>query len=72
MELVESVSDALRIIDSYDGPVEDFVLNISEELLDPVGVNMVIITDRILSREWEPNGFDQHVGFRVYRYKAWD
>ena len=72
MELVESVSDALRIIDSYDGPVEEFVLNICEELLDPVGVNMAIITDRILSREWEPNGFEQHVGFRVYRYKSWD
>jgi len=72
MEPVESVTDALRIIDSYDGPAEEFILPISEDLLDPVGVNMAIITDRILSREWEPNGFDQHVGFRIYRYKAWD
>ena len=72
MELIESVADALRIIDSYDGPAEEFILPISEELLDPVGVNMAMIGDRILSREWEPNGFEQRLGYRIYRYKARD
>ena len=72
MEPVKTVTDALRLIDSYDGPPEEFLLPISEELLDPVGVNMAIIGDRLLSKEWEPNGFEQHDGFRIYRYKAWE
>ncbi len=72
MEVVNTITDALSLIDSYEGPPEEFLLPISEELLDPVGVNMAIICDRILSKNWEPNGFEQLVGFRIYRYKAWD
>jgi hypothetical protein len=72
MEVVNTVADALNIIDSYEGPPEEFLLPISEELLDPFGGNMAIIGDRILSKNWEPNGFEQQVGFRIYRYKAWD
>jgi hypothetical protein len=30
---------------------------------------MAIITDSILAREWEPNGYLQENGFRIYRYK---
>ena len=72
MKVVNTVDDALKTIDSYDGPPEEFFLPVSEQLLDPVGINMAIICDRILSRNREPNGFEQQVGFRIYRYKAWD
>jgi len=72
MEPAETVAEALSIIDSYEGPAEDFALPISEILLDPVGVHMAIIADRILSRNWEPSGFEQREGFRVYRFKTWD
>lgn len=72
MRPVNTVSDALKMIDSYEGGPEGFILPVSEELLDPVGINMAIIGDRILSRNWEPNGFEQHTGFRIYRYKAWE
>jgi len=72
MEIVNTIADALSIIDSYGGPAEEFLLPISEGLLDPVGVNMAIIGDRILSKNWEPNGFEQQVGFRIYHYKARD
>jgi len=72
MNAVNTVDDALEMIDSYDGPPEEFFLPICEELLDPVGVNMTIICDRILSRNWEPNGFEQRIGFQIYRFKAWD
>ena len=72
MKVVKTVSDALKMIDSYDGAPEDFFLPVSEEMLDPVGINLAIICDRILSRNWQPNGFEQQLGFRIYRYKAWD
>jgi hypothetical protein len=30
---------------------------------------MAIITDRVLQRGWEPNGFVQKNGYRIYLYK---
>jgi len=39
-------------------------------LLDPVGLNMALVTDAILAREWEPNGYIEGDGCRIYRYKA--
>ena len=65
----EAVEDAISIIESYEGAAEDFELPVADSLLDPVGMNMAIITDRILARGFEPNGFEQKDGFRVYRYK---
>src|SRR5262249_40791980 len=65
-----TVEEARRLIDAFKGRPEDFELPISNELLDPVGINMAIITDAILAREWEPNGYAEGDGFRVYKYKA--
>lgn len=48
MKIVNTVSDALKMIDSHNGPPEEFFLPVSEELLE------------------------QQIGFRIYRYKAWD
>ena len=56
-------------IKSFAGAPENFVLPIADEMLDPIGVNMAIITDCVLARGWKPNGFQQREGFRVYRYK---
>ena len=67
--IIESIEDALTAVDAFEGEAVDFVLPISESLLDPVGINIAIITDKILKRGWEPNGFDQHDGYRNFRYK---
>jgi hypothetical protein len=67
---VTSVQDALELVDLFDGAPEDFQLAIPETLLDPLGINMAIITDRILARGWQPDGFTQAPGYRIYRYKA--
>ena len=66
---VTNLDEAKRLVDSFPGKPEEFVLSLSEELLDPFGMNMAIITDRVLARGWAPNGFDQKQGFRVYLYK---
>ncbi len=34
-----------------------------------MGMNMAILTDLALSKGWEPDGFDQEQGYRVYKYK---
>jgi hypothetical protein len=69
MEPITTVDEAKLSIKSFAGAPEDFVLPISAEMQDPIGVNMAIITDCVLARGWEPNGFEQREGFRVYRYK---
>jgi hypothetical protein len=66
---VRTVAEALRFIDDFEGPPVTFLLAVHESLLDPVGVNMALITDRALARGWEPNGFTQHNDYRVFRYK---
>ncbi len=57
-------------IDSFGGDAGEFQLDISDELNDPIGMNMAILTDAILKKGWEPDGFEAKPGYRVYRYKA--
>lgn len=45
MEPIKSVSEAKRAIESYQGAPEEFALAISDELQDPLGMNMAIIGD---------------------------
>lgn len=66
---IHNVEDALARIDAFAGPPTEFLLPIHEALLDPIGLNMALITDRILSRGWQPDGFSTHSGCRVFRYK---
>ncbi len=54
MKPINSVDAAIAAINAYSGKPEDFQLAIAESLLDPAGVNMAIITDRILARSWMP------------------
>jgi len=70
MKPATTVEEARRLIDSFRGRPEDFERPISTELLDPVGLNMALVTDAILAREWEPNGYIEGDGCRIYRYKA--
>ncbi len=65
---IESIDEALELINSYSGKVEDFELSISTKLLDNVGVSMAIITDKILSKGWIPQGYREETGKRIYRY----
>jgi len=69
MEPITAVEEARRIIQSYQGRPEDFRLPISDCLHDPIGMNMALITDSILARNWESDGYIQEKGFRVYKYK---
>lgn len=70
MKPAASIDEAQKLIASFSGRPESFRLPISDELQDPIGVNMAIITDAILKREWEPDGYTQEKGFRIYRYKT--
>ena len=66
---IDSIEQARALIESFSREAEDFTLAISDELQDAIGLNMAILTDYILKKGWEPDGFSQHDGYRVYRYK---
>jgi len=63
------VQEAIRYIQNFAGCPEDLELPISDSLQDPTGMSMVLITDEVLSRGWEPDGYEQRDGYRIYRYK---
>lgn len=70
MKSVTTIEEARRLIESFAGKPEDFELPIANELLDSLGGNMAIITDAILARDWEPAGYTEGKGCRIYRYRA--
>ncbi len=72
MEITTSVEEALELINAHPGGPESFQLCQSDSLLDPVGINMAIITDRILGRGWQPAGFAQKDGCRIFSYQELD
>lgn len=37
---------------------------------DVIGAGMAAVLDAILAKGYEPDGFDQRDGYRLYRYKA--
>jgi hypothetical protein len=69
MEPIKTLDEAKQCIKSFEGQPEDFTLPVSDQLQDPAGINMAIITDIILQRDWVPNGFEQKAGYRIYHYK---
>jgi len=67
---VASIEEARERIAAHAGPAESFRLPLADGLQDPMGLSMAIITDAILKRGWEPDGYTQEKGFRIYRYKT--
>jgi hypothetical protein len=63
------VNEAIRYVLDFSGRPEEFQLPISDSPQDPVGMYMALITDKVLSRGWEPDGYEQMNGYRIYRYK---
>ncbi len=69
-KVIETVKEAIAIIDEYQGEPQNFQLPISLKLLEPVGINMAIITDRILEKGWLPNGYKERDEIRIFKYKS--
>ncbi|WP_115529618.1 hypothetical protein [Xanthomonas campestris] len=69
-QVFADLNSALMAVDGFIGPPEEFELPISNDLQDPFGVTMAVITDRALSRGWWPDGFEQRDGYRLYRYSG--
>jgi hypothetical protein len=64
------IQEAVYFIDAFAGDDSSLRLPIDDVLQDPIGANMAIVLDRALARGWLPNGYEQHDGFRVYKFKS--
>jgi hypothetical protein len=74
MKAFQSFEEALAFVHAaaFDGaPVQLTIANDAtfRGSTDPIGAGMAIIVDAILSKGYEPDGIEQHEGFRVYRYR---
>ncbi len=72
MQPITDIANAIQQIERHQGSPEKFLLPIADSINDEVGVNMAIITTAILKRGWEPDGFEQRNGYRIYRYKCFE
>ena len=72
MKPFTDIDAARQAIEQFAGAPEDFVLPISDEVQGPMGLTMAIITDAILAKGWDLDGFEQHQGYRLYKYKSVD
>jgi hypothetical protein len=69
MKPFEDAKEAAQYVERFEGKASDLKLAISDSLLNPIGINISIITDKILDKGWEPNGYEEKEGYRVYMYK---
>lgn len=70
MKPFADVDAARDAVEEHSGSPEDFQLPISDQIQDPMGITMAIITDAVLARGCDLDGFEQCDGYRVYRYKS--
>jgi hypothetical protein len=71
MKPFTDVQAALIFVRAFHGSARDLRLPIDDSLQDPIGINMALILNYLLTREWEPDGYEQMNGYRIYRYKEW-
>ena len=64
---LKNLDEARKFVQDNFKNMEE-TLWISDELNDPIGMNMAIIADGILKAGYMPNGFDQKNGYRIYKY----
>jgi len=72
--IIRSISEARTEISRAD-VTHGLELNIADELWRDqpgakiTGVNMALIGDAVLARGLMPDGYEQKVGYRIYKYK---
>jgi len=66
--MLTTVEEAREYVAESFSSKEETLL-ISDELNDPIGMNMALIGDVILKKDYMPNGFEQKDGYRIYKYR---
>lgn len=69
MKPFEDANQAAQYVERFKGKASELKLPINDCLLDPFGINMALITDKILNKGWQPDGYEKKEGYRIYMYK---
>jgi hypothetical protein len=72
--IVNSVEEGIAYLKTNAPSDSAFELDISDAFTfkgkpDSIGAGMAVLLDKILGAGYEPNGFEQKPGFKIYRYK---
>ena len=68
---ISSAHEGMQRVDDFVGDPAEFELVVPHSLLDPLGVTMAMIMDRVLARDWEPDIFRDEGDCRIFRYRPW-
>jgi len=77
MRIFQSAEAAREFVLATRIPGPTFELAIAEGFTfagspDDTGAGMALVVDAILAHGYQPDGFDQGAGFRLYRYTPFD
>ncbi|NME72937.1 hypothetical protein [Flammeovirga aprica] len=67
MKVFNNLNDARNYVEISFNKNEE-TLAISDQLNDPMGINITILVDGILKKGYMPDGFVQKEGYRIYKY----
>lgn len=72
--IIATAEDGIRHLEAHPPAGDRFELPVSGAFTfkgkpDHVGFGMALILDRIIAMGYEPDGFEQKDGFRLYKYK---
>ena len=72
--IIHSAEEDVEHLDANPPSGDSFNLAISNSFTfcghaDTMGAGMAILLDKILGLEYEPDGFEEMDGFKLYRYK---
>ncbi len=73
MEIFKSAEEAADHVNAASMTGDRFEIAISDDLTfagqpDTMGAGMAIVVDGVLAQGYLPDGFEQHEGYRLYRY----
>jgi hypothetical protein len=74
--IFKTAEDARAYVEATKITGDRFELPIANEFTfggrpDTMGAGMAVVVDAILAQRYEPDGFEQREGYRLYRYKPW-
>ena len=72
--IIKTTEEGLKHLQTHPPSGDSFQLLISDSFTfagkpDVTGGGMAIILHKVLGLGYWPDGFDQHSGFKIYRYK---
>ena len=72
--IINTTEEGIKALEAHPPSGDTFNLAISESFTfagkpDTTGAGMAVLLDKILGLGYQPDGFDQKSGFKLYKYK---